>query len=82
MHIFIVGFFFLSYFLRKLTTNFYVVLKVACSAQFWQRNSGNCREMKLESEVKLTIAAKRLLWKPHRKYLPVGMITQGLEMMA
>lgn len=57
--IFFLVVFFLNYFLRKLTTNFYVVFRIACSAQFWQRNSGNCREMKLEIEVKLTIAAKR-----------------------
>lgn len=40
-------FFFLSHFLRKLTTNFNVDFRTACSAQFWQRNLGNCREMNL-----------------------------------
>lgn len=68
-------FFFSSWFFKELNHNSYIIFRIAFSAQFWQKQSGSCRELNLESEVKLTTSVKRHLWKLHGKYLPAGMIT-------
>lgn len=70
-----VFFFSLVDFFKELNHNSYIVFRIAFSAQFWQKQSGSCRELNLESEVKLTTSVKRHLWKLHGKYLPAGMIT-------